>query len=115
MTPDPESSSYPKIERPNTLRQLKNIYSPHEYAENGCNDSKSADYTVNASPTSRNAPANAASTNGTDKNLSMSILSPFDEQEEWAKISEIMASFGSHNRESIVTELEQEFETRLGE
>lgn len=46
----------------------------------------------------------------------LSIMSPFDEQEEWAKISEIMASFGTGLvRESVfVTELEKEFQTRLG-
>lgn len=42
-------------------------------------------------------------------------LSPFDEQEEWAKIQEIMASFGTGIvRESVfVSELEKEFQTRL--
>lgn len=40
----------------------------------------------------------------------------FFSQEEWAKISEIMASFGSKLvRESVfVSELEQEFTSRLG-
>lgn len=44
------------------------------------------------------------------------MLSPFDEQEEWNKISEIMASFGTGLvRESVfVTELEKEFQSRLG-
>lgn len=44
------------------------------------------------------------------------LLSPFDEQEEWAKISEIMASFGTGLvRESVfVSELEKEFQARLG-
>lgn len=47
---------------------------------------------------------------------SLSIMSPFDEQEEWAKISEIMASFGTGLvRESVfVNELEKEFQSRLG-
>ena len=47
----------------------------------------------------------------------LSVISPFDEQEEWAKISEIMATFGSgFVRESVfVDELEREFQTRLGE
>lgn len=46
---------------------------------------------------------------------SLSIMSPFDEQEEWAKISEIMASFDTGLvRESMFTELEREFQTRLG-
>lgn len=45
----------------------------------------------------------------------MSALSPFDEQEEWAKIQEIMASFGTGIvRESVfVSELEKEFQNRL--
>lgn len=45
----------------------------------------------------------------------MSALSPFDEQEEWAKIQEIMASFGTGIvRESVfVAELEKEFQSRL--
>lgn len=43
------------------------------------------------------------------------MLSPFDEQEEWAKIQEIMASFGTGIvRESVfVAELEKEFQSRL--
>lgn len=42
-------------------------------------------------------------------------MSPFDEQEEWAKIQEIMASFGTGIvRESVfVSELEKEFQNRL--
>lgn len=49
-----------------------------------------------------------------EKNLN--VMSPFDEQEEWAKISEIMASFGSGiARESVfVNDIENEFKTRLG-
>lgn len=45
----------------------------------------------------------------------MTSLSPFDEQEEWAKIQEIMASFGTGIvRESVfVSELEKEFQSRL--
>lgn len=45
----------------------------------------------------------------------VSALSPFDEQEEWAKIQEIMASFGTGIvRESVfVAELEKEFQSRL--
>lgn len=44
------------------------------------------------------------------------IIFFFSSQEEWAKISEIMASFGSKLvRESVfVSELEQEFTSRLG-
>jgi hypothetical protein len=43
-------------------------------------------------------------------------MSPFDEQEEWAKITEIMESFGSGiARESVfVNDIENEFRQRLG-
>ncbi|KAG5669823.1 hypothetical protein PVAND_000116 [Polypedilum vanderplanki] len=46
---------------------------------------------------------------------SLNMMSPFDEQEEWAKISEIMESFGSGiARESVfVTDIENEFKQRL--
>lgn len=54
------------------------------------------------------------SENGDDKRLTM--MSPFDEQEEWAKINEIMESFGSGiARESVfVNDIENEFRQRLG-
>lgn len=43
------------------------------------------------------------------------MMSPFDEQEEWAKINEIMESFGSGiARESVfVNDIENEFKHRL--
>lgn len=49
-------------------------------------------------------------------NRQTSAMSPFDEQEEWAKISEIMESFGSGiARESVfVHDIENEFQKRLG-
>ena len=52
----------------------------------------------------------------TRNSSSLTVLSPFDEQEEWAKISEIMESFGGGiNKESkFMSEMEKEFETRLG-
>ncbi len=117
VTPNSETTSQcSKLERPTTLRQLKNIYNPQENTPNGCNDGYSKnDYVTTSSPSSRHSAANTVTANGTDKTVSMSILSPFDEQEEWAKISEIMASFGNGvDHKSIVTELEQEFESRLG-
>lgn len=66
---------------------------------------------------SRSGGSGAVSGSGIDKSQCLSILSPFDEQEEWAKISEIMKSFGSGLvRESVfVSELEKEFQNRLGE
>lgn len=46
---------------------------------------------------------------------SSSMLSPFDEQEEWAKISDLITNLGSGNaKESMCNELEKEFQARLG-
>lgn len=82
-----------RVERPKTLRRLRNVYG--EMAGGGSAEDK--------------RPA------GADDGLG--VLSPFDEQEEWAKISEIMASIGTAPvRESVfVSELEQEFQARLGQ
>lgn len=54
--------------------------------------------------------------NGSNLDRSVNMMSPFDEQEEWAKISEIMESFGSGiARESVfVNDMENEFRQRLG-
>ncbi|XP_069362250.1 ankyrin repeat and SAM domain-containing protein 1A-like isoform X6 [Maniola hyperantus] len=107
-------------ERPKTLRKLKSVYdsSPTEPANvnssvlnsNGTNTER----TNGVEEEVRRRSNTTSSTQSGDKSLS--ILSPFDEQEEWAKISEIMASFGSKLvRESVfVSELEQEFTSRLG-
>lgn len=88
-----------RAERPKTLRKLRNVY---EQVSGSSSDSK------------RSQDDSGSATISTDKTLS--ILSPFDEQEEWAKISEIMASFGTGLvRESVfVSELEKEFQARLG-
>jgi ankyrin repeat and SAM domain-containing protein 1 len=85
------------LERPTTLKQIQNVYETHKAADVEVPD-----------------PGRHGSQGVVDKSLA--ILSPFDEQEEWAKISEIMASFGTGLvRESVfVTELEQEFQSRLG-
>lgn len=55
-----------------------------------------------------------SSTNFNKKNIS-SVLSPFDEQEEWAKISEIMASFGAGllKDTTLVSDIENDIETRF--
>jgi len=43
------------------------------------------------------------------------MLSPFDEQEEWAKISDLITNLGGGNaKESMCNELEKEFQARLG-
>ncbi|XP_059061137.1 uncharacterized protein LOC131854026 [Achroia grisella] len=107
-------------ERPKTLRKLKSVYdaSPTEApAINSANLSSNgqADRNFNGVEEEVRRRSNTTSSNqSADKSLS--ILSPFDEQEEWAKISEIMASFGTKLvRESVfVSELEQEFTSRLG-
>lgn len=101
----PDTGGEPKIrpiERPKTLRRIRNVYENTELS------ATTAD-TIEVS-NDRNSSVQAS-----DKSLS--ILSPFDEQEEWAKISEIMASFGTGLvRESVfVSELEKEFQCRLGE
>jgi type I site-specific restriction endonuclease len=69
---------------------------------------------------SRMAPSNITSAGSMNNNIdsvekSVNVMSPFDEQEEWAKISEIMESFGSGiARESVfVTDIENEFRQRL--
>ncbi|XP_024083009.1 ankyrin repeat and SAM domain-containing protein 1A-like isoform X3 [Cimex lectularius] len=84
------TTSETRAERPKTLRKLRHVY------ESGGMASEE--------------PQEEAK--GSDK----CVLSPFDEQEEWAKISEIMASFGTGLvRESVfVSELEKEFQARLG-
>ncbi|XP_050355250.1 uncharacterized protein LOC126776671 [Nymphalis io] len=103
-------------ERPKTLRKLKSVYdaSPTEQNLNSVSSNGTAERTNGVEEEVRRRSNTTSSTQSGDKSLS--ILSPFDEQEEWAKISEIMASFGSKLvRESVfVSELEQEFTSRLG-
>ncbi|CAH4034917.1 unnamed protein product [Pieris brassicae] len=105
-------------ERPKTLRKLKSVYdaSPTEPTNVNTNSSNGqVDRSFNGTEEEVRRRSNTTSSSHSgDKSLS--ILSPFDEQEEWAKISEIMASFGSKLvRESVfVSELEQEFTNRLG-
>lgn len=50
-----------------------------------------------------------------NKQTISSVLSPFDEQEEWAKISEIMASFGAGllKDSTLVSDIENDIETRF--
>ncbi|XP_063237458.1 ankyrin repeat and sterile alpha motif domain-containing protein 1B [Bacillus rossius redtenbacheri] len=103
-------------ERPKTLRRLRSVY--ESAATPGCRldgpEDAAAVVCRRAPPPSSRGGGAAAAPGAADKSLS--ILSPFDEQEEWAKISEIMASFGSDFvRDSLfVSELEREFQSRLG-
>lgn len=79
-----------KAERPKTLRKLRNVYETVKMSggDDVMDEGKLPD---------------------------KGVLSPFDEQEEWAKITEIMASFGTLVRESVfISELEKEFQERLG-
>ncbi|XP_045504663.1 uncharacterized protein LOC123701284 [Colias croceus] len=107
-------------ERPKTLRKLKSVYDasptePPSVNANNIGSNGQLDRNLNGTEDEVRRRSNTtSSTHSGDKSLS--ILSPFDEQEEWAKISEIMASFGSKLvRESVfVSELEQEFTSRLG-
>ncbi|XP_049826127.1 ankyrin repeat and sterile alpha motif domain-containing protein 1B-like isoform X2 [Aethina tumida] len=84
-------------ERPKTLKKLKRVY---DNTNNGENE--------------RSSSSEKESDNKENKER-VSALSPFDEQEEWAKIQEIMSSFGTGIvRESVfVAELEKEFQNRL--
>lgn len=99
-------------ERPRTLRRLRNVYGQTACGMGTGGDGGDGDRLEDGEVAFR-------LTGDRDRDRdekSLSIMSPFDEQEEWAKISEIMASFGTGLvRESVfVSELEKEFQTRLG-
>ncbi|CAG5076302.1 Similar to Anks1b: Ankyrin repeat and sterile alpha motif domain-containing protein 1B (Mus musculus) [Cotesia congregata] len=98
-------------ERPRTLRRLRNVYTGNSGMGTGSTDSSNERIIDNA-----NADPLLREKDRDRDEKSLSIMSPFDEQEEWAKISEIMASFGTGLvRESVfVNELEKEFQSRLG-
>lgn len=94
-------SSNTIAQRPKTLKKLKRVY------DNSNGDGMKSDNEKSSS-------SEKESDNKENKER-VSALSPFDEQEEWAKIQEIMASFGTGIvRESVfVAELEKEFQSRL--
>ncbi|XP_031838979.1 ankyrin repeat and SAM domain-containing protein 1A isoform X2 [Nomia melanderi] len=98
-------------ERPRTLRRLKNVYGPSACGMGAGGEGGGGDRIEDGE-----VPFRLSDRDRERDEKSLSIMSPFDEQEEWAKISEIMASFGTGLvRESVfVTELEKEFQTRLG-
>nr|CAD7601594.1 unnamed protein product [Timema genevievae] len=102
----------PRAERPKTLRRLRNVYEGGGGGGGGVGLSEDGEEAVCKRP-GRGGGCPGVSGGPGDKSLS--ILSPFDEQEEWAKISEIMASFGSGlARDSVfVSELEKEFQSRM--
>lgn len=85
------SVSVNRAERPKTLRKLRTVYDP---------------------PVLTKSPG---SVEDQSKNSSKDMLSPFDEQEEWAKISDLITNLGTgNNKESMCSELEKEFQARLG-
>lgn len=92
------------IERPKTLKKLKLVYESAN-SDNSKNDNQKSSSTSSSDREMENK----------ENKERTSALSPFDEQEEWAKIQEIMASFGTGIvRESVfVAELEKEFQSRL--
>lgn len=99
-------------ERPRTLRRLRNVYGQTACGMGTGSDGGGGDRLEDGEVAFR-----LSGDRDRDRDeKSLSIMSPFDEQEEWAKISEIMASFGTGLvRESVfVSELEKEFQTRLG-
>lgn len=101
-------------ERPRTLRRLRNVYGP-----SACGMGTGGDGGGGGGERLEDGEVSFRLPSERDRERdekSLSIMSPFDEQEEWAKISEIMASIGTGLvRESVfVTELEKEFQTRLG-
>ncbi|KAG5880938.1 Ankyrin repeat and SAM domain-containing protein 1A, partial [Gonioctena quinquepunctata] len=89
-------------QRPKTLKKLKRVYD-----NANCEGIKSDN--------EKSSSSEKEFDNKENKERGVSALSPFDEQEEWAKIQEIMASFGTGIvRESVfVAELEKEFQSRL--
>ncbi|CAL7945107.1 unnamed protein product [Xylocopa violacea] len=98
-------------ERPRTLRRLRNVYGPSACGMGAGGEGGGGERLEDGEVAFR-----LSDRDRERDEKSLSIMSPFDEQEEWAKISEIMASFGTGLvRESVfVTELEKEFQTRLG-
>ncbi|XP_028127769.2 ankyrin repeat and SAM domain-containing protein 1A-like isoform X2 [Diabrotica virgifera virgifera] len=95
-------------ERPTTLKKLKRFYE-------GTNGEGIRSDNEKSSSSEKEFDNKENKENRDQHKDRVSALSPFDEQEEWAKIQEIMASFGTGIvRESVfVAELEKEFQSRL--
>uniref|UniRef100_A0A6P7F1H3 Ankyrin repeat and SAM domain-containing protein 1A-like isoform X1 n=2 Tax=Diabrotica TaxID=50385 RepID=A0A6P7F1H3_DIAVI len=95
-------------ERPKTLKKLKRFYE-------GTNGEGIRSDNEKSSSSEKEFDNKENKENRDQHKDRVSALSPFDEQEEWAKIQEIMASFGTGIvRESVfVAELEKEFQSRL--
>lgn len=123
-----DSNKQTALERPKTLKKLKRVYDNFVAGgANGRQDNKSSSNSSGSDKESENKENRTENrNNGSGNNEGgadcankaeqrVSTLSPFDEQEEWAKIQEIMASFGTGIvRESVfVSELETEFQNRL--
>lgn len=68
----------------------------HNYHQSHSSDDESNNSSSSGTTTTRKIDNNCSNTIQTTNSTAIStILSPFDEQEEWAKISEIMATFGT--------------------
>lgn len=89
-------------ERPKSLKKLKRVYDTTNNDTSKCDVSE------------KNSSSEKECDNKENRERGLA-LSPFDEQEEWLKIQEVMASFGTGIvRESVfVAELEKEFQNRL--
>jgi hypothetical protein len=77
------------VRRPNKLHQIKNVYAVVDAINDDSDDS-----------------CKNRLSRESDKSINLSILSPFDEQEEWSKISQIINSFGADigNKTSVQKE-----------
>ncbi|XP_042233605.1 ankyrin repeat and sterile alpha motif domain-containing protein 1B-like isoform X2 [Homarus americanus] len=102
ITPMEGSGEVTALERPRSLVTSSALRSS---VDRGCRNSM-------GSLTARDTSVSGGISGGS----SMGLLSPLEEAEEWARINDIMASFGGGlARESVfMAELEHEFQTRLG-
>ncbi|XP_045480701.1 ankyrin repeat and SAM domain-containing protein 1A-like isoform X2 [Harmonia axyridis] len=101
--------------RPKSLKKLKVLYDSSNISSNNSNTSNDDVKSDNEKSSSSEKESENKENKSQSNPDRLSTLSPFDEQEEWAKIQEIMASFGTGIvRESVfVAELEKEFQSRL--
>ncbi|XP_044747903.1 ankyrin repeat and SAM domain-containing protein 1A-like isoform X2 [Coccinella septempunctata] len=100
--------------RPKSLKKLKVLYDSSNISNNSNTSTDDIKSDTEKSSSSEKESENKENKSQVNPDR-LSTLSPFDEQEEWAKIQEIMASFGTGIvRESVfVAELEKEFQNRL--
>jgi len=99
-----------------TLNNPNTTFSSHLTTFSSSSSSNQRPPQQQSSEDASRATTNNNNNNGSNLDRSVNMMSPFDEQEEWAKINEIMESFGSGiARESVfVNDIENEFKQRLG-